>query len=194
MKLIDIKFVKSVALKSEEVYFDEKQEIVFVGRSNVGKSSLMNSIFWKKDLVKTSSMPWKTRTANLFLLNNKYYLTDLPGYGFARLGQELRQDLDNLISWYLEERKSHLKMVVMLIDSKIWPQWSDFDMYEYILKLELPVCIVITKVDRLWNSWTKQSLIHSEKEFFWQKVFAVSASKMEWIKELTKFLFDKFGK
>jgi GTP-binding protein len=78
MKLKEVKFVKSVAINSEKVFFDEKHEIIFLGRSNVGKSSLMNAIFEKKDLVKTSSMPGKTRTANLFLLNNKYYFTDLP--------------------------------------------------------------------------------------------------------------------
>jgi GTP-binding protein len=78
MKLKEVKFVKSVDINSKEVFFDEKHEIIFLGRSNVGKSSLMNAIFEKKDLVKTSSMPGKTRTANLFLLNNKYYFTDLP--------------------------------------------------------------------------------------------------------------------
>ena len=84
MKFSDVKFYKSVWLWTKEVYFDLKSEVIFVGRSNMWKSSLMNAIFEKKDLVKTSSTPGKTRLANLFIVANKYYLTDLPGYGFAK--------------------------------------------------------------------------------------------------------------
>lgn len=135
MIIKDAKFIKSVSINNKEVFFDTRKEIVFVGRSNVGKSTLMNALMNKKDLVKTSSKPGKTRTANLFLVNEKYYFTDLPGYGFAKLGQELREDLDALISWYLEERKGFLKQVIMLCDAKIGPQQSDIDMYEYITEL-----------------------------------------------------------
>ena len=158
MKLADVKFYKSIWLKSDEIYFDDKKEIVFVWRSNMWKSSLLNTIFQKKDLVKTSSKPWKTRLANLFLVENKYYFTDLPGYGFAKLWKELREELDWLISWYLEERKNSIKKVVMLIDSRLWPQDSDFEMYQYILDLELPVLIVLSKSDRLSKSELKKYL------------------------------------
>ena len=85
MNLSDVKFYKSVWLRNEEVYFDDKKEIVFVWRSNMWKSSLMNALFQKKDLVKTSSKPGKTRLANIFLVENKYIFTDLPGYWFATL-------------------------------------------------------------------------------------------------------------
>ncbi len=192
MKITEVTFVKSVSIKSEEVLFeDTKPEVVFVGRSNVGKSSLMNAIFWTKDLVKTSSMPGKTRLANLFLMNKKYYFTDLPGYWFAKLWQELKKDLDGLISWYLEEKKDRIKCVVILIDSKIWPQETDLDMYKYIHELGLPMVFVLTKIDRLWNNDIKQSILFAESKFFWQKVFAVSSSKNLWVKELFKFLTEK---
>jgi GTP-binding protein len=85
MKFSDVVFNKSVSLGSDEVMFEDKNEIIFVGRSNVGKSSIMNAIFDKKDLVKTSSRPGKTKTANIFTVANKYWLTDLPGYGFAKM-------------------------------------------------------------------------------------------------------------
>jgi GTP-binding protein len=78
MKISSVVFSKSVSIESEQVFFDEKSQVIFIGRSNVGKSSLMNKIFHSKDLVKTSSMPGKTKLANLFLVNNKFYFTDLP--------------------------------------------------------------------------------------------------------------------
>lgn len=80
----------------------------------------MNALLHKKDLVKTSSQPGKTRTANMFLVNEKFHFTDLPGYGFAKLGQALREDLDALISWYLEEKRYTIKQVILVCDAKNW--------------------------------------------------------------------------
>ena len=188
MKLADVKFYKSIWLKSDEIYFDDKKEIVFVWRSNMWKSSLLNTIFQKKDLVKTSSKPWKTRLANLFLVENKYYFTDLPGYGFAKLWKELREELDWLISWYLKERKNSIKKVVMLIDSRLWPQDSDFEMYQYILDLELPVLIVLSKSDRLSKSELKKSENYAKQKFFWQEILPISSKTKLGISELEKIL------
>jgi len=137
----------------------------------------MNKIFNKKDLVKTSARPGKTKTANIFIVNKKYYYTDLPGYGFARLGKELKEHLDALISWYLEEKRNNIKKVVMLIDSKIGPQESDIDMFEYVQSLELPILIVLSKVDRLSKAETAKSLAATQKAFFGQQVVAVSSTK-----------------
>ena len=184
MNLNEVKLLKSVSIWMSEVYFENKKEIVFVWRSNMGKSSLMNSIFWKKDLVKTSSKPWKTRLANIFIVDNKYYFTDLPWYWFAKLWKDLKQDLDWLISWYLEERKESIKKVVILIDSKLWPQEVDIEMYDYILNLWLPITIVLSKVDKLSNSDVKKSLSHAQETFFWQEIIPVSSLKMIWIKDL----------
>ena len=188
MNFSEVKFYKSIWLNNENIYFEDKKEIVFVWRSNIWKSSLMNTLFKKKDLVKTSSKPGKTRLANLFLVENKYFFTDLPWYGFAKLGKELREELDWLISWYLEERKQNIKKVVMLIDSKLWPQKSDFEMYEYILELELPVLIVLSKVDKLSKSELQKSLDFATKSFFWQEVLAVSSQNKLWILELEKLI------
>ena len=111
INLREVKFYKSVWFWNNELFFDEKKEIIFVGRSNVGKSSLMNNLFQKKDLVKTSARPWKTKLVNIFEVENKYYLTDLPGYWFAKLWKELKKKLDWLIIWYIEERKENIKKV-----------------------------------------------------------------------------------
>ena len=186
MKLSDVKFHKSVGLWSKEVFIDEIGEVIFVWRSNVGKSSIMNALFEKKDLVKTSSRPGKTLLANQFKVENKYYLTDLPGYGFAKLGKNLKEQLDGLISWYLEEKAEYIKKVVILIDSKLWAQEVDIEMYKYILELELPVIIVLSKTDKLSKSELWKSLMHARDKFFWQEIIPVSSTKKDWIAELTK--------
>lgn len=186
MKLSEVKFYKSVWLGSKELFIDEKKEIVFVWRSNVGKSSIMNALFKKKDLVKTSSKPGKTRLANLFLVENKYYFTDLPWYGFAKLGKNLREELDWLISWYLEEKSEYIKKVVILIDSKLWAQEVDIDMYKYILELWLPVTIVLSKIDKLSKNEVAKSLVYTKNQFFWQEIIPVSSIKKDWIRELEK--------
>ena len=186
MKLSDVKFHKSVSLWSSELYIDEINEVVFVGRSNVGKSSIMNALFEKKDLVKTSSKPGKTLLANQFKVENKYYMTDLPGYWFAKLGKNLKEKLDGLISWYLEEKATDIKKVVILIDSKLWAQEVDVDMYKYILDLELPVTIVLSKIDKLSKSETNKSIMHAKNIFFWQEIIAVSSTKKIWLDELSR--------
>ena len=190
MKIKELKFIKSVFIDDDKIVMDEHKEIVFIWRSNVGKSSIMNALFNKKDLVKTSGRPWKTKTANLFLMNNKYYFTDLPGYGFAKLGKDFLEKLDALISWYLEARREYIKMVVILIDTKIWLQQKDKDMFLYAQKLGLPISIVLSKTDRLSKSEVLKAKFHTEKELFGQQVFAVSSHKRVWVSELFNNLTD----
>lgn len=194
MKIKDAYFIKSVSINDTKVFFEQRNEIVFVWRSNVGKSSLMNTLMHKKDLVKTSSKPGKTRTANIFLVNEKYHFTDLPGYGFAKLGQALREDLDALISWYLEEKRHTIKQVVLICDAKIGPQQTDIDMYHYISELELPVTVVLSKIDRLSKNDVNKSKAHTEKTFFWARVLPVSSAKLTGIDELRKILGGELTK
>lgn len=188
MKIVDVVFHKSTDILDKEVFFDSKKEIVFIGRSNVGKSSLMNSLFNKKELVHTSSKPWKTKRANMFLVNNKYYFTDLPGYGFAKLGNDEMEKIDGLISWYLEERKNYIKQVVLIVDSKIGPQKSDIEMMAYLEEMWLPKVIVLSKIDRLSNNDIKNSMHHTEELFFGQKIIPLSVKSNAWIRELLVYL------
>ncbi len=188
MKIISAEFLKSISINDEKIFFEVRSEVVFVGRSNVGKSSLMNALLNKKDLVKTSSKPGKTRNANLFLVNGKYHFTDLPGYGFAKLGQELRQDLDALISWYLEEKRHTIKQVILICDGKIGPQQSDIDMYKYITELGLPTTVVMSKIDKIGKTDAQKSKQHTQETFFGARVMMISSTKITGIEELLKVI------
>ena len=190
MKKIEVIFDKSISIDSEKIFFEWKKQVVFVGRSNVWKSSLMNAIFEKKDLVKTSSMPWKTKLANLFLVNNKYHFVDLPGYWFAKLWQEQKEKLDSLISWYLEEFKPYIKKIVVVLDSKIWPTNVDIDMFKFLWDFDIPLIFVLNKTDKLSNNEISKSKNHTWDIFFWQQIITTSAKKWVWIVELRRELMD----
>ena len=188
MKIREAVFEKSVSLNSWKIFLDNRKEIIFVGRSNVWKSSLINALIHKKDLVKTSSVPWKTRTANIFLINKKYHFTDLPWYGFAKLGKEFKDSLDGLISWYLEEKKHTIAQIVIVLDSKIWAQKSDIDMYTYIQSLHLPITFVLSKIDRLKKSDISKVKMHTEQMFFWSRIVTTSVHNNIWIVDLQKII------
>lgn len=194
MKIENVVFEKSISIESEKVSFNERKQVVFIGRSNVGKSSLMNAIFNKKDLVKTSSLPWKTKHANMFLVNNKFHFVDLPGYWFARLGQEHKAKLDALINWYLEEFSPHIKMLFIVIDTKIWPTEVDIDMFKFLAEFSLPITFLSNKIDKLSNNEIAKSINHTENIFFWQRVIPVSAKNWAWIKDVMKVVSDVLAK
>lgn len=190
MKNLEVSFDKSISIESNKITFDNKKQIVFVGRSNVWKSSLMNAIFKSKDLVKTSSLPWKTKLANLFKVNNKYHFVDLPGYWFAKLGQIEKAKLDALISWYLEEFSLDIKRIVVVLDSKIGPTETDIDMFKFLGEFGIPLIFVLNKIDRLSNNEINKSVSYTEQIFFGQKIMTVSARNNIWIDDLRKELMD----
>lgn len=194
MKIMNVEFDKSISIESNKISLENKKQIVFVWRSNVWKSSLMNAIFAKKDLVKTSSLPWKTKTANLFKVNNKFHFVDLPWYWFAKLWEEKRKKLDELISWYLEEFRYDIKNIVIVLDSKIWPTQTDIDMFKYIQEFQIPLTFVLNKIDKLSSNEVNKSMFHSQEIFFWQKILPVSAKSWDWIKELLRNIFDYLQK
>lgn len=188
MKITSCQFLKTISLKEEKISYDHRNQVIFLWRSNVGKSSLMNAIFQKKDLVKTSSTPGKTKNANIFLLNHKYEFVDLPWYGYARWEKDLSKTFDELLNWYLEEFKYDIKKVVLVMDSKIWPTKSDIDMYKFLQGFDFSLLFVLNKIDKLGNHDIKQSLNHTQEIFFGQQVVWVSAKKNIWIDTLRKDL------
>lgn len=123
-------------------------EYAFIGRSNVGKSSLLNLLAGGKGPAKTSSTPGKTRLINHFLVNNRFYLVDLPGYGFAKVSKSLRRDFDQLIHGYLAKTQTLLAALI-LIDCRLPLQKLDREMLLWLAKNNIPCAIVYTKIDKL---------------------------------------------
>ena len=147
MVITSANFVTSVA-KSDKILIDGLNQIAFVGRSNVGKSSLINMLCNQKKLAKTSSMPGRTRLINYFLINNKFYFVDLPGYGFAQASKSEVYGWQSLIEPYLMNNDK-LKLVCMLVDSRITPTAQDKQMFDYLAYYNLPFIIIATKSDKL---------------------------------------------
>lgn len=130
---------------------EEYPEIVFVGRSNVGKSSLLNSLCGKKGLAKTSSTPGKTRLINYFVINGDLFFVDLPGYGYAAVGQSMREGWGKLLTQYIREREQ-IGLVVVLVDSRHPGMASDLDMLDFLDYCDRPYGVVLTKYDKLNQS------------------------------------------
>jgi GTP-binding protein len=126
----------------------DKPEFAFVGRSNVGKSSLINKVVSQKGLAKTSQTPGKTQLINHFIINKDWYLVDLPGYGFARVSKTARVAFENLIRDYVTRRRSLVNLFV-LVDCRHEPQKLDLEFFEYLGISEVPFAIVFTKADKL---------------------------------------------
>ncbi len=140
---------------------DKKSEFLLVGRSNVGKSSFINSLLERKNLAYVSGNPGKTRTLNFYLVNNEFYLIDVPGYGYAQVGFQKQQKFGMMIEEYLEKRPN-LKRVFMLVDFRHKPTKDDLLMYHFLKYYNIPVTIVATKADKVGASKferTKKTLL-----------------------------------
>lgn len=155
MKILDVKLTIS-AVRQSQFPEDNKSEFLLVGRSNVGKSSFINTIINRKNFARTSAKPGKTQTLNFYLVNDFFYLVDAPGYGFAKVNKQLKNKFGLIMESYLESREN-LKMVFMLIDFRHKPTDDDVMMYNYLKHYEIPVTLVCTKVDKISkNSHEKQ--------------------------------------
>jgi GTP-binding protein len=126
---------------------DDKPEYAFIGRSNVGKSSLINMLCDRKGLAKTSNKPGKTQQLNYFLINQTWYLVDLPGYGYAIISKKMRQQWRRMIENYLIKRPN-LQCAFVLVDANISPQQNDIEFINWLGKMVVPYVIVFTKTDR----------------------------------------------
>lgn len=158
MKINSVEFVTS-AVRRSQYPEDRKPEFLLVGRSNVGKSSFINTLINRKNLARISSIPGKTQTLNFYLINDLFYLVDVPGYGFARVSKSLKNKFGLIIEDYLKER-DNLRMVFMLIDFRHKPTQDDVIMYDYLKYYNIPVTIVATKSDKVSrNAYEKNKKI-----------------------------------
>lgn len=161
MKISNVDFVTSAVRKSQYPE-DKKCEFLMIGRSNVGKSSFINTLVNRKNIARTSSIPGKTQTLNFFLVNNAFYLVDVPGYGFAKVSKSLKQKFGMIIEDYIQDREN-LKMVFMLVDFRHKPTDDDKLMYDYLKYYDKKVTIIATKSDKVSkNSYTKNEKIIRE--------------------------------
>ncbi|SFA92828.1 ribosome biogenesis GTP-binding protein YihA/YsxC [Clostridium frigidicarnis] len=150
MKINTSEFVTS-AVKRDQYPEEIRNEVAFVGRSNVGKSSLINSLTNRRKLAKVSRTPGRTRLVNYFLVNNDFYLVDLPGYGYAKVSKKEKESWGKIIEDYLYMREP-LKKVVLLVDSRHKPTADDIMMYDWIKHYGYEVLVIATKSDKLTNN------------------------------------------
>jgi GTP-binding protein len=161
MKLLSAEFIKSAALLNQ-VPQDNKPHIAIVGRSNVGKSSLLNVIMNRRRLALTSSRPGKTRLINFFLINDLFYLVDLPGYGFSKASKKEQQHWQSLIESYLKSIPQ-LKLIILLIDIRHPMSPLDYEMLEWLAFFNHRVIVIGTKADKLSSNQLVKQITYYKK-------------------------------
>ncbi|WML36000.1 ribosome biogenesis GTP-binding protein YihA/YsxC [Clostridium sp. OS1-26] len=156
MEIKQAEFIIS-AVAAAQYPSDNRVEIAFVGRSNVGKSSLINTLTNRRKLVKVSGTPGKTRLVNFFLINNEFYFVDLPGYGYAKVSKVEKESWGKVIETYLTKREQ-LKKIVLLIDCRHKPSTDDINMYKWIKYYNYEAIVVATKIDKLTKNELQKNL------------------------------------
>ncbi len=162
MKITSVEFVKSV-VQMHQLPKEGLSEIAFAGRSNVGKSSLINCLLTRKKIAKTSSTPGKTRQLNYFRINDRFYFVDLPGYGFAKVSQTERQRWQKLIEDFVT-KSGNLKGIISIIDCKVGPTKLDHQLLEWLVSLNVKVIVVATKCDKLSKNSLRSQFAKITKE------------------------------
>lgn len=184
-------FVKSSG-KWQECPEATLPEYAFIGRSNVGKSSLINAMMNRKDLAKTSGTPGKTQLINNFMVNEDWYLTDLPGYGYARVSKVQRKDFEKLITNYILNRRNLVNLFI-LIDIRHTPQNIDLDFIQWIGESGIPFSIVFTKADKMKPNAAIANVEKYKEELHktWEdlpEIYVTSAEKKEGCEEILSFI------
>lgn len=173
MKVTSAEFTKS-AFNESHWTTDGLPEIAFLGRSNVGKSSLLNSLLQRKGLARTSNTPGRTQSINFFCINEAFYFTDLPGYGYAKVSKTMRSEWGKMAEEYLSERRE-LVLSIQLVDSRHAPTPLDKQLHEWLFYHHKNHLIVATKADKLSSIKLKKSLQEIEKSLPAGKIITYSA-------------------
>ena len=201
VKINTSEFITS-SVKIEQCPNPDKPEYAFIGRSNVGKSSLINMLTGRKQLAKVSGSPGKTITINHFLVDNHWYLVDLPGYGYAKRSKADRVKWEKMIRNYILKRENLLTLF-LLIDFRLEPQTNDLDFIEFLGKSQIPFVLVFTKADKLGRTQVDKNLAAYKKPLRkdWEELplMIISSSKdnsgreelLQYIEESNNFYFDK---
>lgn len=189
---MDINFQKAEFVTSwfgsSQLKLERRPEVLFAGRSNVGKSSMINKIFNRKSLAKTSQKPGKTISVNFFDADGKSFIVDLPGYGYAERSKEQRQNWGSLIDKYFELDRD-IRMIILLVDSRHEPTENDIMMYEYLMSKEYLFCIAATKTDKLSATQMKNN-ISALTERFGIEVIPFSSVNGKGVDEIRAIITD----
>jgi len=177
MKITSADFLKS-ALKEADWPRDNIPEIAFLGRSNVGKSSLINSLLGVRGLARTSSTPGRTQLLNFFLINSKFRVVDLPGYGYAKAPKEVRAEWSSAAEEYLAKREQ-LVLSIHIVDSRHEPSKQDLQLHEWLVHHHKPHLIVATKSDKLSKNELSRNVKRAAQAFKSDNLIIYSATKRE---------------
>lgn len=188
MKITSAEFKKGI-VGPDEILFNGKPQFAFIGRSNVGKSSVINSIVNQKNLVKTGKKPGKTTEINFFLINNKFYFVDLPGYGYAKLSPEKREKIRNLILWYITDPDVRPKKIILILDIKAGFTAFDKEMIEILRSQGHSYIILANKADKLNKRDLATQLEQIRTESYEENVIPHSATTRIGRAELIDRLF-----
>jgi len=188
MKITSAKFIKGV-VGPDEILENGTPQIAFIGRSNAGKSSLLNSLTGRKKLAITSKTPGRTRELNVFLINEAVYFVDLPGYGYAKAGGDTLNKISELISWYLFYSENR-PTVVLLIDSVVGPTKDDFGILHELEKAQMEIVIVLNKVDKIKKSHYRKRINELKNLLPGHTLIPYSSQKSIGIEELTNTLLS----
>jgi GTP-binding protein len=188
MNIKSAKFIKGI-LENDDVLEDGKPQIAFIGRSNVGKSCTINSLTKQSNLARTSSFPGRTREINVFLINNAFYLLDLPGYGFVKSSQSARERLQKLIDWYLIDSHYEQKAVVIIVDAEVGIMRNDLEMISRLEEKGKNIIIIANKIDKIKKSEYVRKLQKIQEKVGNHKAIPFSAKKKIGIDLLCREIF-----
>src|SRR5438477_840778 len=177
MKITSADFIKS-AFKEADWLHDNLREIAFLGRSNVGKSSLINSLLGVRGLARTSSTPGRTQLLNFFLINRQFRVVDLPGYGYARAPKAIRAEWSSAAEEYLAKREQ-LVLSIHIVDSRHEPSKQDLQLHEWLVHHHKPHLIVATKSDKLSKNELSRNVNRAARAFKSDNLIIYSATKRE---------------
>jgi GTP-binding protein len=191
MKITSAEFVKSAFNRSQWVA-DGRPEVAFLGRSNVGKSSLINSLLARRGLARTSNTPGRTQSINFFLIDEKFYFADLPGYGYAKVSKTMRADWGKMAEEYLTEREE-LRLCIQLVDARHDPSRLDQQLNEWLIHSNKPYIVVATKSDKLSRNELQKSLKVIRQTFEASDVLAYSSQTSAGRDELWSRILEAVG-
>lgn len=187
--LKNVKFETSV-FNTANILKTELEQIVLVGKSNVGKSSFINSMCGQKRLAKVGQTPGKTRSLNYYNVNNDFYLVDLPGYGYSKMSQKEKENTNKLINKYIHNN-SKIKHIFFLVDIRHKPTENDRIMYEWLLDQNIPFTIVATKADKIAKTKIDDYLLQITKTLFAkEKIIAFSSENKLNVEEIENIILD----